>query len=201
MTIYQAIAEIMKEVEAIGKNKENTTQHFKFRGIDDVYNALHPLLAKYGVFTVPEVLEDRSEDRQTKSGGTLIYRILKIKYHFFAADGSSIEAVVIGEGMDSGDKASNKAMSIAHKYAFFQVFSIPTDEVAASDPDNETPPESVKTFTPSTALIAWESDILGADDLPTLKKYYSDAVAQFTDAESKSYLNKATNKRKAELPV
>jgi hypothetical protein len=136
MQIFKAIIAIQRDMEAIGKTKRNQSQGFNFRGIDDVYNAIHPLLAKHGVFTVPEVLEDRTEERQTKNGGALIYRVLKIKYTFFAEDGSSVSATVIGEGMDSGDKASNKAMSIAHKYAFFQVFSIPTEGVAASDPDN-----------------------------------------------------------------
>jgi hypothetical protein len=136
MTIYQGIAAVMRDVDAIGKTKRNQSQGFNFRGIDDVYNAIHPLMAKYGIFTLPEVLEDRTEDRQTKNGGALIYRVLKIKYTFCAEDGSSVSATVIGEGMDSGDKASNKAMSIAHKYAFFQVFCIPTEELAASDPDN-----------------------------------------------------------------
>ena len=37
--------------------------------------------------------------------------------------------------MDSGDKATNKAMSIAYKYACFQVFCIPTEEMM--DPDAE----------------------------------------------------------------
>ena len=44
-------------------------------------------------------------------------------------------AVVIGEGMDSGDKATNKAMAIAYKYACFQTFCIPTEEM--KDPDSE----------------------------------------------------------------
>lgn len=63
--------------------------------------------------------------------------ICKIKYTFFAEDGSSVYAIVIGEGMDTGDKATNKAMSIAFKYACFQVFCIPTEEM--QDPDAERP--------------------------------------------------------------
>ena len=43
--------------------------------------------------------------------------------------------MTLGEGMDSGDKASNKAMAIAYKYALFQVFCIPTEEM--TDPDGE----------------------------------------------------------------
>ena len=69
-----------------------------------------------------------------RNGTTLIYSILKIKYTMFAPDGSNVSCTVIGEGMDSGDKASNKAMSVAMKYAMFQLFFIPTEAV---DPDAE----------------------------------------------------------------
>lgn len=142
MNIYQSITKILEEVPAIGKNKKNTTQNFMFRGIDDVMNTFQPLLAKHKVFIVPQVLEQTREERITSKGGILIYSICKIKYIFYAEDGSSIEAIVVGEGMDSGDKATNKAMAIAMKYAMFQVFCIPTEEM--KDPDSETPPVSKK---------------------------------------------------------
>nr|WP_321298383.1 ERF family protein [uncultured Sphaerochaeta sp.] len=140
--IYQAMAEVMKDVEAIGKDQQNKQQGFKFRGIDDVYNAVHPIFAKHGVFTVPTVLSERTEERQTRSGGNLIYRILTMKYTFFASDGSSVEAVVIGEGMDSGDKGANKGMAIAHKYALLQTLCIPTEDMV--DPDSEVPESSTR---------------------------------------------------------
>ena len=135
MNIYESITAIMEEVPAIGKNKRNDQQKFNFRGIDDVMNALQPLLSKHKVFIVPEILEQTREERTTKNGSVLIYSICKIKYKFYAEDGTFIEAVTIGEGMDSGDKATNKAMSIAMKYALFQVFCIPTEEM--KDPDGE----------------------------------------------------------------
>lgn len=141
MNIYESITKIIGEIPAIGKDKVNEQQRFKYRGIDDVMNAMQPLLARYKVFIAPEVLEQTREERQTAKGTTLIYSICKIKYTFFAEDGSSITAVTIGEGMDSGDKATNKAMAIAMKYALFQVFCIPTEEM--KDPDAETPPEIV----------------------------------------------------------
>ncbi len=133
--VHQKIIQVMKKTGAISKDKQG--MGFKFRGIDDVYNALHDILADVGLFSVPEVLEERSEERATKSGGVLIYRILKIKYTFFAEDGSSLSSIVMGEAMDSGDKASNKAMSVAHKYALIQIFSIPTIE----DKDPESGPQ------------------------------------------------------------
>lgn len=135
MNIYQSITKIMEEVPSIGKTQRNKTQGFMYRGIDDVMNALQPLLAKNKVFIVPEILEQTREERTTSKGGNLIYSICKIKYKFYAEDGSSVEAITIGEGMDSGDKATNKAMAIAFKYACFQVFCIPTEEM--KDPDAE----------------------------------------------------------------
>ena len=135
MTIYEAIAQIMNKGYAIAKEKENKQQNFKYRGIDDVMNTFQPLLAEHNVFVVPEVLEQTREERQSSKGNTLIYSILKMRYTFYSSDGTSVSAVVIGEGMDSGDKASNKAMAVAMKYAFFQVFCIPTEDM--DDPDKE----------------------------------------------------------------
>lgn len=137
--IYPALCATMKDIGAIGKNGRNQKQGYSFRGIDAVYNALQPALIKNKVFVVPEVLDQTREERNTQNGGNLIYSILKVKFTFYAEDGSSVSAVVVGEGMDSGDKASNKAMSVAFKYACFEVLCIPTEEM--KDPDSETPNE------------------------------------------------------------
>lgn len=135
MNIFETISAVMGEIGAIGKTSKNTQQGFMFRGIDAVMNAINPALVKYKCFIVPEILEQTREERQTSKGNLLIYSIVKVRYRFYAEDGSYIESVVIGEGMDSGDKATNKAMSIAFKYACFQVFCIPTEEMV--DPDSE----------------------------------------------------------------
>ena len=138
--IHTAILNAMADIDAIGKDKRNQQQGFQFRGIDDVYNRLHPILAKHRIYSTPEVLEERSEERKTAKGGNLIYRILKVRYTFFTDDGTNVSTTVMGEGMDSGDKASNKAMAVAHKYALLQLFCIPTEDMV--DPDAETPPPS-----------------------------------------------------------
>lgn len=137
--IYATISAVMDEVGAIGKNKENTQQKFMYRGVDDVMNALNPAFTKHKLFIVPEVLEQTRERRTTGKGGELLYSVCKVKYTFYAEDGSHIEAVVVGEGMDSGDKASNKALSVAFKYACFQVFCIPTEEMKDPDEDDHAP--------------------------------------------------------------
>lgn len=139
--IYELIAKAMAEVGAIGKDKVNQQQGFKYRGIDQVYNSLYPVMAKYGLFITPEIIDHKREERtstktyngQTKVS-TLLYSIITVRYTVYAPDGSFVQMTVIGEGMDSGDKATNKAMSIAMKYAMFQLFMIPTETV---DPDSE----------------------------------------------------------------
>lgn len=131
--IYKAIADVMRETNAISKARQNQQQRFNFRGIDDVMNELHPTLAKCGVFIIPEVLEEHRDQGSTKNGGLMFYTRQKIKFSFYAEDGSHVDSVVIGEAMDTGDKASNKALSIGFKYACLQVFCIPTED--EKDPD------------------------------------------------------------------
>lgn len=187
MNIYQSITKILEEVPAIGKNKKNTTQGFMFRGIDDVMNTFQPLLAKHKVFMVPQILEQTREERQTSKGGTLIYSICKIKYIFYAEDGSSIEAIVVGEGMDSGDKATNKAMAIAMKYAMFQVFCIPTEEMR--DPDGETPPASKK-----------KEIKIQSSQIQILEKYYiGDNMAKLLNANGLTKLEDMTMAKASEI--
>ena len=135
--IYSAIIAVMQDVGAIGKNKTNQSQGFKYRGVDDVMNALSPAFIKHKVFAVPEVIDQSRSERKTANGGTLTYSVCRMKYTFYAEDGSNVSVTVIGEGMDSGDKASNKAMAVAFKYACFQLFCIPTEEMV--DPDSQSP--------------------------------------------------------------
>lgn len=141
--IFEKINAIMRDITAIGKDKQNKQQGFKYRGIDDVMNALFPLLSKHGVFVVPEVLSTSRTERQSKGGGNIAFTVSTVKYTFYATDGSSVSAITTGEGMDSADKSTNKAMAAAMKYAFFQTFCIPTEEASHDDPDEETPPPSV----------------------------------------------------------
>jgi hypothetical protein len=128
--VYAAIAEVMGELAkvGIGKNNKNAAQGYKFRGIDDVYNALAPQLARARLLVLPRVLNRTVTERETKNGGVLFYVVLDVEFDFVSAqDGSKHTVRMIGEAMDSGDKASNKAMSAAYKYACMEAFCIPTE--------------------------------------------------------------------------
>jgi len=135
--IYGQLAKVMADLPAIGKNQKNLQQKFNFRGIDDIYNALQPVMAKHGIVSVPHCVTDivRTEVK-TRSGGTGIHQTSKHTFMFFAEDGSMVSTEAIGEGIDYGDKVSNKCASIAHKYAMLQLFCIPTKE--DKDPDRHT---------------------------------------------------------------
>lgn len=173
MNIYESITGIMGEGYTIAKEKRNQQQGFMYRGIDDVMNVFQPLLSKYKVFVVPEVLEANREERVTNKGGTILYSILKIRYTFYAEDGSSVSAVVIGEGMDSGDKASNKALAVGMKYAMFQTFCIPTEEMV--DPDATTPePVKPKAEAPKAEKPKEEPPMFKCEICGTVLKPYKD---------------------------
>lgn len=119
-------------------------QGFKYRSVDDVFNALHPALAKNKVVIIPTVVERQCEEvGKTKNGTAILKVICKVKYDICAEDGSRVTSIIYGEGMDMGDKATNKAMAIAYKYLCFQVFCIPTEEM--SDPDGESLEEKIGT--------------------------------------------------------
>jgi hypothetical protein len=152
--IYTLIPKIMASVGAIEKGRKNQQQGYAFRGIDDAYQAFQKPLSEHGVFVVPEVLDVTREDRQTKSGGGLIYTTMKVRHTFFAPDGSNVVAVTVGEAMDSGDKSSNKAMSAAMKYALLEVFCVPTEgdndtENHSHDVAPKTRPSASHNATPS----------------------------------------------------
>src|SRR5574340_844187 len=98
-------------VEGIAKGQRNKEQGYSYRGIDDVLNALSPLLSKHQLVIVPEVIERNVIEGKTKSGTSLWKVTVKVKYRVMSAeDGSAVDTTVYGEAMDSADKATNKAM-------------------------------------------------------------------------------------------
>lgn len=130
MNVYQCIAKVSEKLakEGIAKDRKNDQQGYKFRGIDDIYNALAPVLAEFGLVVIPRILTREVTERVTKSGGVLFYVVVEAEFDFVSiADGSKVTARTYGEAMDSGDKATNKAMSAAYKYVAFQTFCIPTE--------------------------------------------------------------------------
>lgn len=195
--IYAAICGVMEDVGAVGKGDYNKSQNFKYRSIDAVMNALNPAMIKHKIFCAPEVIEQIREERTTGKGSTLIYSVCKIRYRFFTVDGSYIDAVVVGEGMDSGDKATNKAMSVAFKYACFQTFCIPTENLI-DDPDADTPElnrknsgnKQSKDLDNLRNALSNELVRTGYTWSSVIKKYKVDSVEHLTSLQLKDCLKK-----------
>ncbi len=137
--IHQSIPAIMAEVGAVAKTQRNQQQGYAYRGIDDLYSTMQPLLVKHKVYVVTQVHDRQISERPTNKGGVLFCVALVVNHHFHASDGSSVTVTTIGEAMDSGDKASNKAMSAAMKYAFIQTFCIPVAGAIDSEIDSPSP--------------------------------------------------------------
>lgn len=132
--IHLALAAIMQAVEPIAKAEENKGQGFFFRGIQTVMNELHPVFAANGVICMPSVKHAEHRDAGlTKNGSMQTRAIITCGFIFVAVDGSREEAISIGEAIDSADKATGKAMSMALKYALTQTFLIPTADVVDAD--------------------------------------------------------------------
>ena len=139
MSVYQAINAVQKIMAGTGisKSQVNTYDKYKFRGIDDVYNALGPALAEAGLVILPRVVERQTQDRATQKGGVQVAVCLKVEFDFIAAeDGSKHTVVAFGESMDRGDKGTPKAMAAAYKYMAISSFCIPVE--GQPDADIET---------------------------------------------------------------
>jgi hypothetical protein len=139
--VYTAIHAVLSELSKLGITKDRRNEQgagYNFRGIDDVLNALSPLLTAHKLLMLPRAVARNQEERQSKSGGALYYTDVRMEYDLISVvDGSTHVISMFGEAMDSSDKSTNKAESAAYKYAAFQAFCIPVQGL--EDADYESP--------------------------------------------------------------
>lgn len=136
MTIQQALNDVMRDVQAVGKHERNNHQGFNFRGIDAVLNAVGPAFREHGVIALPRILSADYQQIEIGAKRTLSGHVrLTVEYTFTGPEGDALTCTVAAESMDSGDKATAKAMSVAYRTALLQVLCLPTDE---PDPDSHT---------------------------------------------------------------
>lgn len=168
--VYQAIAAITADLSRIGisKSRTNQKQGYAFRGIDDVYSALSPLLAEYSLCVIPRVIKRDVTERQSSSGNALFCVVVDVEFDIVSAeDGSSHVCRVCGEAMDSGDKATNKAMSAAYKYFALMTFCIPTEGDNDADASNH---EVLATETAANKVARDFASALNAEETGTTEE-------------------------------
>lgn len=177
--VYEAIGKVSKAMatHGVAKGRRNEQQGYNFRGIDEVMNALAPVLADNGLVILPRMLSRSVTERATQKGGVLFYVVVDAEFDFVATvDGSKHTVRMFGEAMDSADKATNKAMSAAYKYAAFQAFCIPV----AGTPDADQVTHEVKAQAPD-GYDEWLTDLNAAADngLETLREAWTKAPKDF----------------------
>lgn len=201
MNVYSAICRVAAEMakEGISKDRKNQQQGYNFRGIDDVYNALAPMLAANRLVILPRMISRTSTERETAKGGVLFYVVVEAEFDFVSAeDGSKHTVRTFGEAMDSGDKATNKAMSAAYKYAAFQTFCIPTE--GDNDADSTTHQVAPKKKSAPVEEIRSILDYIGvAETEKALQNLWRQAQAIGADEQQMEKVTMACADRKAVL--
>lgn len=202
--IHKKMLEVMKKIGPIAKGQRNDHQNYVFRGIDDVYNALNGPLSDIGVFYVPEVLESKGETF-TNNKGTVNHRVqLKVKYTFFAEDGSSVTAVSEGEAIDQSDKATNKALQAALKYMLIQIFCIPTRDSEDADKHSPDLPQAATHAMPKNPAREMRPKTSSAGDyiIPFGRKYKGKKLSDIGTYELEEYCNwLAESSQKSGQPI
>jgi hypothetical protein len=207
-SIYEAIPEAIGKVLAVGKDHRNQTQGWKFRSIDDVYNAVNKAISEAGITICPEYRIITNVTKTTAKGGLQQEIVLEAHYKLYGTDGTFIEAVTYGQKLDSGDKAFNGAMSIAYKYMMFQVFCIPTEMEA--DPDRHTTliekPQQEKTqqqektgliSEPQLKLLHMLINKTGSNKEKLCEYYKVTSTKELTSKQAKEAIDKLKEKEEA----
>lgn len=192
--VYKKIAKVSAALasEGISKSRSNQQQGYKFRGIDDVYNALAPILAENQLVILPRVLSREVTERTTAKGGVLFYVVVEVEFEIIAAsDGSRHTVKTYGEAMDSADKATNKAMSAAYKYAAMQTFCIPTE----GDNDADAHTHEIMPSISQEKIMDLLSVMDAAESMEQLKQVFASAWKESKgDATIKSHYEKLKGK-------
>lgn len=138
--ILELLPKVAEAIGAVGKDHQANmggAGTIAFRGIDDLLNACHGALVEHGITVRPWLRRHKVVDRERMKDGRAIgmsvHVFVTVDYELIAPDGSSLTVRSVGEALDTGDKATSKALSGALKYALIQTFTIPTADVGAGD--------------------------------------------------------------------
>lgn len=170
--IQVLLNKVMKEVQPVAKTDRNVAQNFNFRGIDSVVNAVSPALKKHGVIVTPNVVDYQYATVEVGIKRTSMGHVrLTVEYTFTGPLGDSLTTCVVSEAMDSGDKATAKAMSVAFRIALLQSLSLPTDE---PDPDHDSYERSapIKMLT-DDQLDSLTLEVMGIQTVEKLREVYA----------------------------
>ena len=120
--IAKAVAGIMAELESLPKDGHNAFSNYEFTTEGMIANTLRPMMAKAGLALVPFNSEITNSQGDAGKRGEMQRVTISGQYKLIHTSGESLNVVVPGEGMDSLDKSTAKALTQSYKYALLQIF-------------------------------------------------------------------------------
>lgn len=196
ISAQQSIVGVMRAVSSVAKRERNEAQKFNFRGIDAVVNAIGPALREVGGAIIPVIIEKEYTRGVTRSGTPTVEAFLTVAFEWHGTDGGEpVRGIVAAEAMDTSDKATAKAMSVALRTFLLQTLMLPTDE---RDPDEDYHQRGTVESSPVRPVEApadFDKALLSAYDLNALQTLWEAAVAGgYSDA-----VKSAVTRRKKEI--
>ena len=209
--IYAALCAITRALarKGIAKGRTNSDSGYAYRGIDDIYAALAPLLVRHRVCMLPRMVDRGCDVHRSGNGQLLFATWVRAAFDFVSGiDGSHHSVEVYGEAMDTGDKGTAKAMSVAFKYAAVQSFCIPTGDEEA---DARTPPAiRAADQPPVEGWATWTADLklvvmscVTHEALDRMQAIHRDRLRALSKAEPQLYasLGDAIGERRAGIKM
>ena len=208
MNIYEKLSAITAEIGVVEKNlnvKVNSNSSYKAVSERDVLDAVKPIEQKYRVYSYPanrkivdcDVLTKETEYNGTITRTNTLFMRVETVYRFVNIDKPDqfIETTVYGDGLDTGDKASGKAMTYADKYALMKAYKLSTGD----DPDKEASPEHgyEKKAEPkaTTKQIALVEDLYTDEEIERIcKKAKITKIEDLTVAQASALIQKRKDK-------
>jgi ERF superfamily len=134
VTMRHKLGEVRRRIGYIQKRGYNERHNYNYVAAADIAGTIGDILAELGVVVIPRLESITYEPHAPgRPDAVRVARVI-MAYTFTDEDsGEEITARVAGEGLDSGDKASYKAMTGALKYALLQSFLLATGD----DPEDE----------------------------------------------------------------
>ena len=147
LNIFEKMSLITDEMAVVEKGlKVEVSKNRSYNAVSerDILDNVKPLEKKYRVYSYPadrKVIDSSILSKKTEYGeSTSLYMRLEITYRFVNIDNPSeyIDVKTYGDGIDTGDKATGKAMTYGDKYALMKAYKISTGD----DPDKDASPEA-----------------------------------------------------------
>ncbi|NUH35314.1 ERF family protein [Streptomyces samsunensis] len=125
---------VRREIRAIAKGElyNQSGTRFNFRGVDTVVNVFGPVTLKHGINIMPSKVEASYGEKTTKNGAKMRECSVLVTWTIMGPKGDTLTLQTMGEALDTADKSTTKAQSVALRTLLLSFGLTPTHD---TDPD------------------------------------------------------------------